>query len=208
MDENAISQLETELAEVLGAMKELFREFEARLGEVVAAQRLANSEARNEGAKVRAALEELARSAKSIGDGQRQALTELRDGWRIHVADNSRAAGAELAQKFGEGIAAGLERRLATMTCSVDQATRRLGWISALKWVGGIAAGIALSIPIGVWALIPSVDGMSMAQVRIAMTRLKPCRVGDASHVCIVLDSKPKLTKEPDDETLAVIRGM
>src|SRR5262249_49857283 len=139
MDENAISQLETELAEVLGAMKDLFREFEARLGEVVAAQRLANSEARNEGAKVRAALEELARSAKTIGEGQRQALTELRDGWRIHVADNSKAAGSEMAQKFGEGIAAGLERRLARMAEAVDRATWRFGWMSVLKWGGGIA---------------------------------------------------------------------
>src|SRR2546429_9889573 len=95
-----IERFEAQAAETVGAMKALFREFEARLGEVVSAQRLASSEARNEAAKARGALEDLVRQANAIADAQRQAFTEVREGWRLHVAENSRAAGEEIARAF------------------------------------------------------------------------------------------------------------
>jgi hypothetical protein len=64
------------------ANEELFGEFERRLGEVVAAQRLASSEARDEGVKARAALEAIARAARAMAETQRQAIAELRGEWR------------------------------------------------------------------------------------------------------------------------------
>src|SRR5581483_10821747 len=149
-----------------------------------------------------------ARSAATIANGQRQALTELRDGWRMHVAENSKAAGAEMAQRFGEGISAGIERRLATMAQAVDEATRRLGWIFVLKWSGAIAAGIALSITLGVWALLPHVDGLSTSQVQTAVMQLKPCQLERTVHVCTALDDTPQLVKSRKAEPLAVVRGM
>ena len=58
-------------AEILGAMKDLFKEFENRLGEVVSTQRIASSEARAEGAKVSKDLHELALSARILVNEQR-----------------------------------------------------------------------------------------------------------------------------------------
>ena len=45
MNEQDIEQA----AEIVGAMKDLFKEFESRLGEIVSTQRIASSEARAEG---------------------------------------------------------------------------------------------------------------------------------------------------------------
>ena len=65
MNQQNLARLETEVAEVVGAMKDLFREFERHLGEVVSAQRMASTEARAEGAQVTKDLHELRTSAKS-----------------------------------------------------------------------------------------------------------------------------------------------
>ncbi|HEY6398860.1 MAG TPA: hypothetical protein VIX82_15540 [Solirubrobacteraceae bacterium] len=71
MNDPDIEHFEAQAAETIGAMRALFREFENRLGEVASAQRLANSEARTEATKARAALENLVREATAIVDGQR-----------------------------------------------------------------------------------------------------------------------------------------
>lgn len=52
MNDQTLGRLEAEAGEILRTAKELFGEFERRLGEAVSAQRLANSEARNEAAEV------------------------------------------------------------------------------------------------------------------------------------------------------------
>jgi hypothetical protein len=51
MNEQDVARFEAQAAETVGAMKELFQEFERQIGEAVSAQRLAGSEARSEGAK-------------------------------------------------------------------------------------------------------------------------------------------------------------
>ena len=195
MNEQELARFENEAAETVGAMKELFKEFERRLGEVVSAQRLASSEARSESVKAQALLGELSRAAQASANAQRQALTELREGWRLHVAENSKAAGREHAHAFGEEIAAGLTHRLSALAATVERATARLGWLSALKWSAGIAAGIALTIAIGVWSLVPSVEGLNSLQVRAAMAQLVPCQIGVQIHVCVTVDETQRVGK-------------
>ena len=45
MNQQDLARLETEAAEIVGAMKDLFKEFENRLGALVSVQRMASSEA-------------------------------------------------------------------------------------------------------------------------------------------------------------------
>ncbi|MGH8275168.1 MAG: hypothetical protein ACRETG_06520 [Steroidobacteraceae bacterium] len=208
MNEQDLARFEAQAAETVGAMKELFAEFERRLGEVVAAQRLASSEARNEGVKARAALEELARQARAIAEAQRQAIAELRGGWQLHVAENSKAAGQELARAFGEQIASGLQQRLERLGDAVERVTRRFEWATALKWGGAMAIGCVLLVLIGVWALLPSVDGLSSSQVRAAVTRLAPCHIGHERHVCIAADAGTRVGKAVDGADLVIISGL
>jgi hypothetical protein len=146
-------------------MKELFAEFERRLGEVVSTHRLAASEAGDEGAKVRATLQKIARSAQDTADSQHQAIVELRAGWQMHVAENSKAAGAEMAKSFGKEIASGLQQRLEQLGTSVERATGRFEWMAALKWgLGGAAvATIALLVTLSIFvkAIAPEAEGLS-----------------------------------------------
>jgi hypothetical protein len=203
VNEQELVRLETDAAEVVGAAKELFKAFEERLGEVMASQRLASSEARNEAANARALLRKLVQRAEETASDQRAALDMLRENWWFNIEENAKASGAEMALTFGEKITEGLEQRLTRLTEDVERATRRFGWISALKWGTGIAFGIALSIAIGVWALVPSVEGLSHPQVRAAMARIVRCQVGKELHVCVQLDQKPVVA-----EGVAVVRGM
>ena len=64
MNDQTVDRFEAELTEILGAMKQLFGEFERRLGEAVSAQRLASSEARAEAADARAILRKLVQRAE------------------------------------------------------------------------------------------------------------------------------------------------
>ncbi len=52
MNQQDLERLETEASEIVGAMKDLFREFEHHPGEIVSAQRIAASEARAQGASL------------------------------------------------------------------------------------------------------------------------------------------------------------
>ena len=210
---NDLERFETQAAETLGAMKELFAEFERRLGEVVGMQRLAASEARNEGTKVRGTLEKIARSAQDTADSQRQAIAELRAGWQMHVAENSKAAGAEMAKTFGKEIASGLQQRLEQLGTSVERATRRFEWMAALKWGLGLAAVAiilaALSMNLLVRAILPEADGLSPMQVHAAMTRLMACQVDKAEHVCVAVEDNPRVVaRGAHGENLALVRGM
>jgi hypothetical protein len=207
MDAPDIQRFETQAAEVLGAMKELLQEFERRLNEVVGVQRLASSEARSENAKARTALEALARQARATTEAQHQAVAELRAGWQMHVAENSMAAGEEMARRFGEQVTAGLERKLAATTVAVDRVMRRFEWMTALKWGAGIAIAVVLMTTIGVWALMPSVEGLSGTQVRAAMTAITPCTVRQEAHVCAAVEPD-EVIRGQSGTTLAIVKGM
>jgi len=203
-----IEQFEAQAAQTVGEMKALFREFESRLGEVVSAQRLASSESRNEAAKARAALEELTRQAGALVDAQRTTLGELRQGWRLHVAENSRAAGEEIARAFGAQIANGLKQELLEMCSAVERTTKRFRWITSLTWTAGIGVGIVLTIALGVWEVLPGVDGIPWPYLRAAATRLQPCEVDHVIHVCAAVDDNQRVSKSPSGEPLVVMRGM
>jgi hypothetical protein len=207
MNDQDIARFEAQAAETVGAMKELFQEFERRLGEVVAAQRLASSEARSEAATARAALQDLARQGRAIAEAQRDALAELRSGWQHHVAENSKAAGAEMARTFGHQMAEGLRQQLDRLGADVDRVARRFEWVTALKWGAGIGVGIVLTIALGVSSLMPSAHGLSDSQVRAVMTAIAPCSVQKEAHLCVAIEPE-KVIRGQDGITLAVIKAL
>ena len=107
MNQQDLERFETEVAEIVGAMKELFKEFEKRLGEVVSAQRVASSEARAEGAQLGKDLQELGRSARVLVGEQRDLLARIEREWQLRIDHNAQRAGEVQAQAFGESIARG-----------------------------------------------------------------------------------------------------
>ena len=100
MNPQDVARLETEAAEIVGAAKELFKEFENRLGEVVSVQRIAASESRAEGARAIQHLKELSLSARELVGTQRQLLaahrTRLAAPYRRQRTTRRRNAGASL----------------------------------------------------------------------------------------------------------------
>ena len=212
MNDQTLGRLEAEAGEILRTAKELFGEFERRLGEAVSAQRLANSEARTEAAEVQATLRQLVKLAEAAADAQREALDELSNRWWFYVEEEAQHTGADMARGFGEEIAAGLEKRLKVLGERVERVADRFGWVTAVKWGAGIGVGIALTIAIGVWALTsrgnPQVNGLTDTQVRAAIAELVPCQVGKERHVCVRLDDRPRMSKLPGGAPLAVVRGL
>ena len=89
MDQQDVTRFETEAAEIIGAMKELFKEFEHRIGEVVSVQRLSASEARNEGAQAARQFQELTRLSKSLVDEQRNLLVRIEREWQLRIDSNA-----------------------------------------------------------------------------------------------------------------------
>ena len=208
MNDQTLGRLEAEAGEILRTAKELFGEFERRLGEAVSAQRLANSEARTEAAEVQTTLRQLVKLAEAAADAQREALDELSNKWWFYVEGEAQNTGADIARGFGEEIAAGLEKRLKTLGERVERATGRFQWTMALTWGIGIGLGVVLTIAIGVWAFTPRVDGLTDDQVRAAIAQLVPCQVDKTRHVCIKLDDRPRMSKLPGGAPLAVVRGL
>jgi hypothetical protein len=202
-----VERFEAQMAEIVGEMKALFSEFRQQLGTMVNQARIASSEAREEGVKARASLGELVRVATVIVAGQREAVHVLRKDWQLHVAENSRAAGAEIARAFGAQIASGLQQKLECMSIAVERATQRFGWMTALKWTGGIAVGIVLTVLLGLWAFLPRVEGLPWHFVRAGAAQLRLCQVGQEAHVCVATDDKPRLVSGPDGKAV-VVRGM
>jgi hypothetical protein len=214
MDQQDLERLETEAAEIVGAMKELFTEFEKRLGEVVSAQRVATSEARAEGAQVTQRLQELERLARDSVGEQRKLLMRIEREWQLNIDSNAQRAGEAQAKAFGAGIARGLQEQLAELAIQVQVSTRHLTWKSSLRWALGIGIAIPIVINLGIHALSPSVEKLSVAgltpeQTRDALSKLVPCRIDKTSwHVCTGVDDPPRLTKGPSGEPLVVVRGM
>jgi hypothetical protein len=216
MDSQDLARFETDVAEIVGAMKDLFAEFEKRLGEVVSAQRVTMSEARAESARVAQHLQELGRSAKTLVEDQRNLLTRIEREWQLRIDSNAQRAGEAQAKAFGENIARGLHVQLARLANQVEASTRHLTWKSSLRWALGIGLAIPLAINIGVQAIAPSgeklsVPGLTPEQTRDALSKLVRCHRGndwEDWHICIAVDVPPSLTKGANGEALAVVRGM
>jgi hypothetical protein len=217
MNPQDLARLETEAAEVVGAMKELFKEFEKRLGEVVSVQRIAASESRAEGARAIQQLKELTVAAKDLAGGQHQLLTRIERDWQLHIDGNAQRAGQAQAKAFGESIAQGLEERLAELAIQVDRTTRRLSWKVVLGWALGIAIAIPLTVSVGVQTFAPSVEklsveGLTPEQTTDVLSKVIRCRVNKNDwhdwHVCVAIDDSPRLTKGSSGEALVIIRGM
>lgn len=207
MNDDAISRFEAEAVETIASLKELFREFEKQLGETVSAQRLASSEARAEAADARATLRRLLKRVEETASEQREALEMLRENWWFNIEENAKASGAGMAREFGKQIAAGLEERLQVLGADVERVTRRLGWMTTLKWGAGVGLGIFLTILIGIYAFSPRTGDLSSSQARAALAELVPCQVEKVRHVCVKLDDRPRFAKVPGGP-IAVVRGL
>jgi len=230
MDQQDVARFETEAAEIIGAMKELFKEFEHRIGEVVSVQRVSASEARNEGAQAARQLQELTRLSKSLVDEQRNLLARIEREWQLRIDSNAQRAGEAQAKAFGENIARGLQDRLAELASQVEVATRRYTWKSAWPWALGIAFAIPLTAAVCLNASSPSGDqpspeaaalskpkftsafaiNLSEAQAREALSKLSLCQVQKTLdwHACIEVDSPPRIGFGGTDPLRVAIRGM
>jgi hypothetical protein len=230
MNQQDLERFETEVVEIVGAMKELFKEFEKRLGEVVSAQRVASSEARAEGAQISKDLHDLRRSARSLVAEQRDLLARIEKEWQIRIDHNAQRAGEVQAQAFGESIARGLQEQLAALATDVNNSTQRFTWKSSLQWVIGIAIAIPLTVAIGVSAFrspaepivrepitpksiagMPAVPGLSPDQTREVLYKLSLCQVTRTYdwHPCVEVDSPPRMGLSSVDKPPRVaVRGM
>jgi hypothetical protein len=113
-----------------------------------------------------------------------------------------------MARPFGSQMAAGLKQRLEKFGDAVDER-------HAAVWLGdGAEMGrrrcnrAVLIIVIGVWAILPRIEGLSCAYVHTRATRLVSCEIGQQMHVCIQINDKPQLTKAADGTAMIVVRGM
>src|SRR3954468_1535350 len=230
MDQQDVARFETEAAEIIGAMKELFKEFEHRIGEVVSVQRVSASEARTEGAQAARQLQELTRLSKSLVDEQRNLLSRIEREWQLRIDSNAQRAGEAQAKAFGENIAQGLHDRLAELAAQVEVATRRYTWKSAWPWALGIAFAIPLTAAVCLNASSPSsaqpspeaaalsqpkftsafAINLSEAQAREALSKLSLCQVQKTLdwHACIEVDSPPRIGFGGTTPLRVAIRGM
>jgi len=232
MNQQDLARLETEAAEIVGAMKELFKEFERHLGEVVSAQRMASSEARAEGTQVTKDLHELKTSARILVREQRDLVARIEREWQLRIDTNAQRAGEAHAQAFGESIARGLQEQLAELAADVKRSTGRFTWKSSLQWILGIAIAIPLTVGVCVSAFLPqaaektpvverplistpgvglpSAIGLTAAQTREAVSRLSLCQVPKTNdwHACIEVDNPPHMGLGSLDKPRAVVRGM
>jgi hypothetical protein len=230
MNQQDLERFETEVAEIVGAMKELFKEFEKRLGEVVSAQRVASSEARAEGAQISKDLHELGRSARIMVVEQRDLLARIEREWQLRIDHNAQRAGEVQAQAFGESIARGLQEQLAELAADVKSSMKRFTWKSSLQWVLGIAIAIPLTVAVCVTvfrphvepiaekpitaklsAAMPVVIGLTADQTREAVSKLSLCQVTKTYdwHACIEVDTAPRMGLSSVDKPPRVaVRGM
>lgn len=231
MNQQELTRFETEAAEIVGAMKDLFKEFERHLGEIVSAQRMASTEARAEGARVTKDLHELRTSARTLVGEQRDLLARLEREWQLRIDSNAQRAGEAQAKAFGESVAQGLHGRLAELASQVEASIRRYTWKSSLQWALGIAIAIPLTVAVGISAFSPRADkpsaegsalskpdirrravaiNLTEAQTREAVSKLSLCQVAKTAdwHACIEVDSPPRMGLGSADRPRIVVRGM
>ncbi len=230
--DDALTRLESEAAETVGAMRDLFKEFEKRIGEVISVQRLSASEARTEGTQVLQHLQELARCSTDLVDQQRSVLARIEQEWQLRIDNNALRAGEAQAKAFGESIAQGLQGRITELAVKVETSTRQLTWKYSLRWVFGIALAIPLTVAICVTGFLPSTEekpnvaraevmlsdlgkpappiGLSAAQTREALSKMSVCEVAKTAdwHACIEVDSPPRMGLGAVDKPRVVVRGM
>ena len=226
MNQQDLVRLETEAAEVVGAMRDLFREFERHLGEIVSAQRMASTEARAEGAKVTKDLHELRTSAKVLVSDHRDLVARIEREWQLRIDQTSQRAGEVQAKAFGASIAQGLQGQITALEAEVKratQATQGLAWKTSLRWIFGIALAIPLTVGICVSALssrdssfgeqtgkvIPNM-ALTSAQTQEAVAKLSLCQVPriDGWHVCVEAENPPRVGFGEDEKPRVVVRGM
>jgi hypothetical protein len=226
-----LARLETEAAEIVGTMKDLFKEFERHLGEVVSTQRMASSEARAEGAQVAKDLHELGRSARLLVGEQRDLVARIERDWQLRIDTNAQRAGEAHAKAYGENIARGLQERLEDLATEVNASTRRFTWKSSLPWALGIAIAIPLTVGVCVSAFLPQAEktatierqpvskpgvgfpsaiGLTAAQMREAVSKLSLCQTPKTNdwHACIEVDNPPRVGLGSVDKPRVVVRGM
>ena len=226
MNQQDLVRLETEAAEVVGAMKDLFREFERHLGEIISVQRMASTEARAEGAQVTKDLHELRTSAKVLVSDHRDLVACIKREWQLRIDQTAQRAGEAQAKAFGEHIARGLQAQITTLEAEVrraTEATQGFAWKTSLRWVLGIAIAIPLTVGICVSALSPHdsspggqttavIPNMALtsAQTQEAVAKLSLCQVPrtDGWHVCIESENPPRVGFGEDDKARVVVQGM
>ena len=226
MNQQNLARLETEVAEVVGAMKDLFREFERHLGEIISVQRMASTEARAEGAQVTKDLHELRTSAKVLVSDHRDLVARIKREWQLRIDQTAQRAGEAQAKAFGEHIARGLQAQITTLEAEVrraTEATQGFAWKTSLRWVLGIAIAIPLTVGICVSALSPhdSLPGgqttavipnmaLTSVQTQEAVAKLSLCQVprADGWHVCIEAENPPRVGFGEDDKARVVVQGM
>jgi hypothetical protein len=227
MNQQDLARLETEVAEVVGAMKDLFREFERHLGEIVSAQRMAATEARAEGTTVAKDLHELRTSAKVLVSDHRELVARIEREWQLRIDQTAQRAGEAQAKAFGENIVRGLQGQIMKLEAEVKratQATQGFAWKTSVRWVVGIALAIPLTVGICVSALSPHdpssgeqtgkavIPNMALtsAQTQEAIAKLSLCQVPRINgwHVCIEAENPPRVGFGEDDKARVVVRGM
>lgn len=230
MNQQELERLESEAAEIVGALKELFKEFEKRIGELVSVQRVSASEARTEGAQTTRHLQELASHSKSLVDQHRSLLARLEQDWQLRIDSSAQRAGEAQAKAFGESIARGLQGKLADLAAQVEASTRRFTWRSSLQWALGIAIAIPLTVAICLNVaprtekpavervatlskpdfVKPGAIGVTAAQTREVLSKLSICEVAKTTdwHACIEVDNPPRMGLGATDKPRVVIRGM
>ena len=205
--ESELKHAADEVAELAAAAKALLGIYEGKLAKVVNDLELAKNRSSDHEGQIRKTLEDIARTGRELGRQQQALVADIEQSWALKIDRNAAVAGAAQAKLFGVGIAAGLEEKLEPLAERLEVATRSYRWQSAVKW--GIAVGLAVpvTIAISVWALVPRVDGVSARDVRLALDQVVPCDIGKERHVCIAVDTQPKMTGT-DHEMLAVVKGM
>src|SRR6185312_4798572 len=162
-------------------------------------------------------LSKLLFEARQASDAMRAMQHELSRNWQMHVAENSKAAGRDMARAFGAEIAAGLEQRLEKLTVQAERATRRLTLRAAFPWVIGLAIAIPLIIGIALSALMPrpadpSILGLTADQTHDVLSRITLCSPHKSDireqHVCVATDDPPRLIRDPHDKAAVIARGM
>ena len=227
MNQQDLVRFESEAAEVAGAMKELFKEFERHLGEIVSAQRMASSEARAQGAEVTKDIHELRSSARVMVTEQRELLARLEREWQLRIDENAKRAGETQAKAFGEHIAQGLQGQITALGAEVKratQATQGLAWKTSLRWILGIGLAIPLTVGICVSALSPHdpalagqtgksvIPNMALtpAQTQEAIDKLSLCQAPGINgwHVCVEADNPPRVGFGEDEKPRVFVQGM
>ncbi len=208
MNQAELDRFESQAAEIVGAAKGLFNEFESRLAQALNEQKLTNAQARDDAIQLQKVLKDVVASSKLVVDAREREAARIVEEWKGLFQDLARKAGAAQAQAFGESLSVGLRSDIDALSRATKQATGRLWWSSIVSWAIGIALAIPLTIALGVWALLPTVEGVDPWRVQIAMQWMQPCEVAGKQRLCIAVDDKPQTVPSGHGYPLVPIRSL